>query len=667
MAVPRTTRSAATLVAAGAVLGAAAAVLALKASRTPDRPAVQGIPRPPWHFLALVAGQGSAGFADGSPGRARFAGPVALAVSPDGERLAVADRENQRVRLVQLNGDGGVSTVAGGVAAGLSLPNAVAFLTNDTLAVNDEGNALVRQVDLRSGVLSTLAGSGERGALDGEAPKAALGEIFSIAFHEKEKALYLSQPNAGALRRLDLTARVVRTVLRDDPRIPHPGALAIHEGALIVADRDGAVWRLGPSPDPEAKAEEVPLEPLGSLARVAALASSGGALYALEARSDTPLVRVLPSPPEPVTLLSVHGEEQDSRKNALGPHLVVGSEFPAGLAGSKRADRELFVSSTELASILAVKDYDFARHRDAALEREGDVTDYGYPTRKPAGVFRLLTIGDSHLFYETAKEQRRWGTFNRIETTPKRLELFLNTWSALDGRTARYEVLTLGKGSSHPLFVWPVYDAPSLARRYDVDLVVLVVPPDDATLNAYLDRPATEEGLPASSLDPEHLLLPVSEKVKRSPARSLFEKAAARGLFHAVTETQGEFTASMGVLAGMPELHGDLLDLMARPLAALRLALDAAPGEKSRPIRLVLTFAPYGRRGSSEAAAAFLSEVAGRAGVPYVNLAEDIDVLRETYYPISEMDSLDHSHAGGHALLGFLLARRLVKSGLVPF
>ena len=59
---------------------------------------------------STVAGDGTAGYADGPADKAQFNGPIGVAVDPSGN-IYVADSYNDRIRLITT--DGQVSTVAG--------------------------------------------------------------------------------------------------------------------------------------------------------------------------------------------------------------------------------------------------------------------------------------------------------------------------------------------------------------------------------------------------------------------------------------------------------------------------------------------------------------------------------------------------------------------------
>src|SRR5580658_10067422 len=99
--------------------------------------------RPLSQTVALVAGEGVAGFRDGSFTSALFNKPLGLAVSTDGTRLFVADSGNNRIRVVHLDQDNQVTTLTGQDKPGMkngplasaqyALPQALAYLPGDKL------------------------------------------------------------------------------------------------------------------------------------------------------------------------------------------------------------------------------------------------------------------------------------------------------------------------------------------------------------------------------------------------------------------------------------------------------------------------------------------------------------------------------------------------------
>ncbi|MGN0064924.1 MAG: NHL domain-containing thioredoxin family protein [Nocardioides sp.] len=118
--------------------------------------------------VEVVAGTTNEGLLDGPLDQAWFAQPSRLAVTPDGERMWIADSETSAVRVVSYDGDAGrVDTVVGtglfdfGFRDGpadqalLQHPLAVAVLPDGSVAVADTYNGAVRRI--ADGQVSTVA------------------------------------------------------------------------------------------------------------------------------------------------------------------------------------------------------------------------------------------------------------------------------------------------------------------------------------------------------------------------------------------------------------------------------------------------------------------------------------------------------------------------------
>jgi thiol-disulfide isomerase/thioredoxin/streptogramin lyase len=117
--------------------------------------------------VAVTAGTTNEGLVDGPGAEAWFAQPSGLAVSPDGERLWLADSETSALRWVDR--DGAVHTAVGtglfdfghrdGAAeqALLQHPLGVTALPDGSVAISDTYNHALRRYDPASGEVTTLA------------------------------------------------------------------------------------------------------------------------------------------------------------------------------------------------------------------------------------------------------------------------------------------------------------------------------------------------------------------------------------------------------------------------------------------------------------------------------------------------------------------------------
>ena len=140
--------------------------------------------------------------------------PAALAVSDDGV-LYIADQSNHRVRAVDL-ATGVIRTVAGtGTAAyngdgivatetGLAGPSGLALASDGTLFIADSFNGRIRAVDSVTGLIQTVVGDGAEYKYQGpdEPPSRSLSRPSGIVLDE-EGNLYFTDSDNHLVRRWD--------------------------------------------------------------------------------------------------------------------------------------------------------------------------------------------------------------------------------------------------------------------------------------------------------------------------------------------------------------------------------------------------------------------------------------------------------------------------------
>ncbi|MDQ6710199.1 MAG: alkyl hydroperoxide reductase [Candidatus Dormibacteraeota bacterium] len=173
--------------------------------------------------IIRILGSGRPGLHDGPGTSAQFQQPQGLA-SGDGV-LYVADTENHAIRRVDL-ASGDVRTLAGtgeqapGIAGGgtgtstpLSSPWDVA-LASRTLYIAMAGTHQIWSLDLVTDQVTPFAGTGREGLLDGPVAEAWFAQSSGLALAGDH--LYVADSEVSAIRDIDLAAGTVRTLVGED-------------------------------------------------------------------------------------------------------------------------------------------------------------------------------------------------------------------------------------------------------------------------------------------------------------------------------------------------------------------------------------------------------------------------------------------------------------------
>jgi sugar lactone lactonase YvrE len=198
-----------------------------------------------------IGGSGEQGTADGPALTSSFYGPSDVAVASDGA-IFIADGAGHRIRELR---DGKLTTLAGGGQPGLSTgsfadgPGADARFDNaagiavdldGTLLVADYNNNRIRRVT-RSGLVTTVAGTGEYGSKDGPAMSANFAYPVALAV-DSTGAIYVLEHGNNALRKIGRDGTVSTVVPRTlpftaDSALSYASAVAVDDvGTVYIAD-----------------------------------------------------------------------------------------------------------------------------------------------------------------------------------------------------------------------------------------------------------------------------------------------------------------------------------------------------------------------------------------------------------------------------------------------
>lgn len=209
--------------------------------------------------IATVAGTGAAGYAgDGGPATsARLDNPFGLTRGPDGA-LYFCDTNNHVIRRVAA--DGTISTVAGSGRKGyagdggpatraeLNEPYEIRFDRAGNLVFVERLNHVVRRVDAKTRLISTIAGTGTAGFSGdgGPATAARLNQPHSIQFDAKG-ALYICDILNHRIRIVEPGTGVIRTFAGTGEQAATPDGAKIAGAPLngpraMDFDRQGNLW-----------------------------------------------------------------------------------------------------------------------------------------------------------------------------------------------------------------------------------------------------------------------------------------------------------------------------------------------------------------------------------------------------------------------------------------
>jgi len=177
------------------------------------------------NIITTAVGTGEKGFAgDGGPAeKALLNGPFDVCFDRAGN-LYFSDTFNNRIRRVDA-ASGIITTIAGtgdkgysgdggpAIAAALNEPYGIVIDHDGTLFVADRLNRRVRRIDAATGVITTLAGTGEA-KYDGDGGPAAeggLAEPNGLAFGPGETRLYITDVADNRVRVVDLASNTITT------------------------------------------------------------------------------------------------------------------------------------------------------------------------------------------------------------------------------------------------------------------------------------------------------------------------------------------------------------------------------------------------------------------------------------------------------------------------
>lgn len=209
--------------------------------------------------ISTFAGTGVKGFSgDGGPAtQAQMDNPFGVVRGPDGA-IWYTEYTGQRIRRV--TPDGKIETMAGNgkkgytgdggpaTAASFDLPHEIRFDKAGNYYIADMSNHAIRKVDAKTGIITTLAGTGRGGYTGdgGPSEKAELKQPHSIQFGP-DGDLYICDIGNHVIRKIDMKTGKISTFAGTGKPGPTPDGAPIKGTPLkgprsMDFDKEGNLW-----------------------------------------------------------------------------------------------------------------------------------------------------------------------------------------------------------------------------------------------------------------------------------------------------------------------------------------------------------------------------------------------------------------------------------------
>ncbi len=176
-------------------------------------------------IIATLAGTGNAGYAGdgGAATAAELWGPYDIKIDASGN-IYIADANENEIRMIS-GSTGIITTIAGKDSAGysgdggnataakLNYPTGIALDASGNVYISDHNNNRIREVNVSTGKISTIAGTGTAG-YTGDGGAANIAELSSPAYIIMDASgnMYFSEWGNSTIRKITASTGIITTI-----------------------------------------------------------------------------------------------------------------------------------------------------------------------------------------------------------------------------------------------------------------------------------------------------------------------------------------------------------------------------------------------------------------------------------------------------------------------
>jgi len=206
----------------------------------------------PAGYITTIAGGAASARTGGIARSAQLDDPRDIVLDATGVAYIL---ETSASRVRRLDPRTGILETVVDDTSGLSFPRGIALDASGNLLIADWGNEVIRRIDTSTGIMVTIAGSGQDSFAGNGGPAIAAGfaSPFDVAL-DSTGNLYISDQDDHRIRRVDRKTGIVTTVAGTGERgfsgdggpgtsakLDRPGAIAVNNaGDIYVSDADNS-------------------------------------------------------------------------------------------------------------------------------------------------------------------------------------------------------------------------------------------------------------------------------------------------------------------------------------------------------------------------------------------------------------------------------------------